>query len=135
MKTTIGFILLLTGFVLAQDPTPLPPAAPGFDWSSTNTLSIKWDHIPNREMFRAEDADGNELHLLYRVYHSVAVTGPWAVAATTTNNTATISNLVLRTHFFYVTSVNPVAQQTESEPSAKLSSPVEKVLGTRLVRP
>lgn len=135
MKYFLAGILLIAGLALAQDPPPLPTPPVGFDWASTNSITLKWEHIPHRELFSASDKDGNPLHLFYRVYHSVAVDGPYAVVATTTNNIVLISNVVLRTHFFYVTSVNPVVQQIESEPSAKVASPIESVAKTKLIKP
>jgi hypothetical protein len=126
--------LLFAVLLFAQDTPPMPPPPPGFDWASTNTLTIKWDHIPERELFRAQDSAGNELHLFYRVWHSQVVNGPYIVVATTTNNLATISNLVLRSHYFYVTSVNPLLAGIESEPSDKVASLVEKVSLPTFVR-
>lgn len=91
--------VLAAGLLFAQSP-PL---------SSTPELrpvKVVWDPQLASEYYSAVDTNGNFVGITYRVYNSTDVTGPWAVVATTTNLSATISNLTAHTQFFYVTASN-----------------------------
>ncbi len=115
MKTQLGFgfgkaltalllvavmtAVLTAGFLFAQSPS-LPPAP------ALRPVKVLWDPQPASEHYSAVDTNGNFVGITYRVYNASQVTGPWTVVATTTNLTATISNLTARTQFFYVTASN-----------------------------
>ena len=91
--------VLAAGYLVAQSP-PLPalPLVP-----ELRPVKVLWDPQPASEYYAAVDTNGNFVGITYRVYNATNVTGPWTVAATTTNLSATISNLTARTQFFYVT--------------------------------
>jgi len=108
---------LAAGVLWAQTP-PLPPAP------ALRPVTVLWDPQPASEYYNAVDTNGNFVGITYRVYNASQVTGPWTVVATTTNLSATISNLTARTQFFYVTASNFFL---ESEASRILSIPQDKV--------
>jgi hypothetical protein len=116
-------VVLGAGLLFAQSP-PLPPA-PGL-----RPVKVRWDPQPASEYYNAVDTNGNFVGITYRVYNATNVTGPWTVMATTTNLSATISNLTARTQFFYVTASNFFL---ESEASRILSIPQDKVPLPRLL--
>ena len=91
--------VLAAGVLFAQSP-PLPPAP------ALRPVKILWDPQPASEYYNAVDTNGNLVGITYRVYNASNVTGPWTVVATTTNLSATISNLTARTQFFFVTASN-----------------------------
>ena len=93
-------------------------------------VKVLWDPQPASEYYAAVDTNGNFVGITYRVYNATNVTGPWTVVATTTNLSATISNLTARTQFFYVTASNFFL---ESEASRILSIPQDKVPLPRLL--
>jgi hypothetical protein len=126
--TALLLVLVLTavlagGFLLAQ--SPLLPSAP-----ELRPVKVVWDPQPASEYYSAVDTNGNFVGITYRVYNASDVTGPWTVVATTTNLSATISNLTARTQFFYVTASNCFS---ESEASRILSIPQDKVPLPRLL--
>jgi hypothetical protein len=114
------------GLLFAQSP-PLPALPPA---PELRPVKILWDPQPASEYYNAVDTNGNFVGITYRVYNSSNVTGPWTVVATTTNLSATISNLTARTQFFYVTASNFFL---ESEASRILSIPQDKVPLPRLL--
>lgn len=92
-------VVLAAGLLFAQSP-PLPSLPPA---PELRPVKILWDPQPASEYYNAVDTNGNFVGITYRVYNASNVTGPWTVVATTTNLSATISNLTARTQFFYVT--------------------------------
>ncbi|MBI1176197.1 hypothetical protein GC207_02020 [bacterium] len=123
----IGALLLVTvltaGFLFAQSTTltTAPELRP---------VKIVWDPQPASEYYQAVDTNGDYVGITYRVYNATNVTGPWTVLATTTNLSATISNLTARTQFFYVTASNFFL---ESAASRIVSIPQQPVPLPRLV--
>lgn len=115
--------ILAAGVLFVQTP-PVPPAP------ALRPVKVVWDPQPASEYYNAVDTNGNFVGITYRVYNASVVTGPWTVVATTTNLSATISNLTARTQFFYVTASNFFL---ESEASRILSIPQEKVPPPRLL--
>jgi hypothetical protein len=93
-------------------------------------VTVQWDPQPASEYWAAVDTNGAPVAITYRVYQSTNVTGPWAVVSTTTNTTSTLSNLVARTQFFYVTASNFFL---ESEPSRIVSIPADPVQPPKLL--
>ena len=118
--------VLAAGFLYAQSP-PLPSLPPA---PELRPVKVVWDPQPASEYYNAVDTNGNFVGITYRVYNASQVTGPWSVVATTTNLSATISNLTARTQFFYVTASNFFL---ESEASRILSIPQDKVPLPRLL--
>lgn len=116
-------MVLAAGFLYAQSP-PVPTAP------ELRPVKIAWDPQPASEYYNAVDANGDFVGITYRVYNATNVTGPWAVMATTTNLSATISNLTARTQFFYVTASNFFL---ESAASRIVAIPQEPVPLPRLV--
>jgi hypothetical protein len=100
----VGLLMVAcaAGFLFAQSP-PLPTLPPA---PELRPVKILWDPQPASEYYHAFDTNGNFVGITYRVYNASNVTGPWTVVATTTNLSATISNLTARTQFFYVTASN-----------------------------
>lgn len=94
-----ALVTILAGLLAAQTP-PLPPGAP------MRPVKVAWDAQPDSDYWFAIDTNGNFVGITYRVWQATNVSGPWSVAATTTNLTATISNLTAHTQFFYVTASN-----------------------------
>ena len=119
-------VVLAAGLIFAQSPPlPAPPPPPAL-----RPVTVLWDAQPASEYYHAFDTNGNFVGITYRVYNATNVTGPWTVVATTTNLSATISNLTARTQFFYVTASNVFL---ESEASRILSIPQDKVPLPRLL--
>jgi hypothetical protein len=118
-----ALVTIFIGLLAAQTP-PLPPGTP------LRPVRVAWDAQPASEYWNAFDTNGNFVGITYRVWQATNVTGPWSVAAVTTNTTATISNLTAHTQFFYVTASNFFL---ESEPSRLLSIPLDPVPATRLI--
>ncbi len=100
----VGLLMVVftAGLLFAQSP-PLPSLPPA---PALRPVKVLWDPQPASEYYHAVDTNGNFVGITYRVYNASQVTGPWAVVATTTNLSATISNLTARTQFFYVTASN-----------------------------
>jgi hypothetical protein len=115
-------LVLVLGLILGRSQNP--PLPPGAEPALTNTVTIAWDRNPASDYYLAVDTNGIPVPLLYRVRQSHSITNPlpWPVVAETTNTTAVISNLTLRTHFWYVTASNFFL---ESAPSQFLSLPFE----------
>jgi hypothetical protein len=91
--------VLAVGVLFAQSP-PLPSLPPA---TALRPVTVLWDAQPASEYYNAVDTNGNFVGITYRVYNASQVTGPWSVVATTTNLSATISNLTARTQCFCVT--------------------------------
>ncbi len=100
----VGLLIavLAVGVLFAQSP-PLPSQPPA---PAQRPVKVVWEPQPASEYYNAVDTNGNFVGITYRVYNASNVTGPWTVVATTTNLSATISNLTARTQFFYVTASN-----------------------------
>lgn len=124
----VGLLMVVftAGLLFAQSP-PLPSLPPA---PALRPVKVLWDPQPASEYYHAVDTNGNFVGITYRVYNASQVTGPWAVVATTTNLSATISNLTARKQFFYVTASNFFL---ESEASRILSIPQDKVPLPRLL--
>ena len=124
----VGLLIavLAVGVLFAQSP-PLPSQPPA---PAQRPVKVVWEPQPASEYYNAVDTNGNFVGITYRVYNASQVTGPWAVVATTTNLSATISNLTARKQFFYVTASNFFL---ESEASRILSIPQDKVPLPRLL--
>jgi hypothetical protein len=118
--------VLAAGLLFAQSP-PLPSLPPT---PALRPVKVLWDPQPASEYYAAVDTNGNFVGITYRVYNATNVIGPWTVVATTTNLSATISNLTARTQFFYVTASNFFL---ESEASRIVSIPQDKVPLPRLL--
>lgn len=76
--------------------------------ASADTLVFQWTD-PN-----VPKADG------YKLYQSTNSAGPFAVIATSTTNTVTLTNVPLTTLYWYVTCTNT---RSESAPSTAISLP------------
>lgn len=122
----LSAVLIAAALSLTAQAPPMPPPI------ELKPVTVKWERLPWSEYYRAENTNGEPVNIVYRVYNSTNVAGPWAVVAETTNTVATVSNLVAKTQFFFVTSSNVFL---ESDRSDLLSLPVEKVAPPVLLIP
>jgi len=114
----VWIVCIAATFIMRAKAQPMPPPLPPL------TATIKWDHLPAWEFYRAVDTNDNPVPLMYRVYYATNVNGPWEVRAETTNNVAIVTNVARVTGFFYVTSSNVFL---ESDRSDLLALPMDQV--------